>query len=286
MGKELAISESQLDKLMSVGFTGHDIGAGSIYPSSVNILQSDKQYEAFSDGDNITKKMYGQLFVRTDSNTTEDLADSIEGTIIKIERGYEIRNGENKIEQSGYGFLNALEKNEWEEKGFKPINMVKILLALGDFKTVDGAMAKLKNKVDSGELPKKADYPFCVVAVKGASFGNWFSVEKGMQDLANEFFKKPVSQIPVVGFNLVVKSSKEAGSDFTYYCFDFEVKPNDPEEAINFTKYLLEAKDQNLFYKVKERVEDDEYGAMKETEQAVEIVEGEEEDPLEADLPF
>ena len=286
MANELAISASQLDKLMSAGFTGHDIGAGNIYPSVVNVLQSDKQYEAFSDGEEITKKMYGKLFVRTDSNTTKDLVDSIEGTMIKIERGYEIRSGENKIEESGYGFLSAIEKQEWEEKGFKPVNMVKVLLALGDYKEVDKKMAELNNKISNGEVPSKADYPFCVVAIKGSSFGNWFNVEKGMQDLANEFFKKPISQIPVVGFKLVVKSSKEEGSDFTYYALDFEVKPNDPEEAINFTKYLLEAKDQHLFYKVKERVEDDVFEGMQETKEAVEVKEAEVvEEDLE-DLPF
>jgi len=116
MGKELSVTEDQMDRLVSVGYTGHDIGAS----------KSDKQYEAFSDGEDITKKMYGKLFVRDDSNTTEDLKDEIEGTVIKIERGYEIRNEENGIEESGYGFLDALEKDEYEAQGFKPINMVKV----------------------------------------------------------------------------------------------------------------------------------------------------------------
>ena len=43
---------------------------------------------------------------------------------------------------------------------------------------------------------------------------------------------------------------------------DFDVKPNDPKEALAFTPYLLEAKNQRLFYKVKERV------AEKEAEKA------------------
>lgn len=271
MSKELAISDAQMDKLVSVGYTGHDIGAGAVYPSVVNILQSDKQYEAFVDGDSITKKMYGKLFVRTDSNKVEDLVDSIEGTVVKIERGYEIRSGENKIEESGYGFLDAIEKGEWEEKGMKPVNMVKVLLALGSFTQVDKKMQELKNKVSRGETPSKADYPFCIVAVKGASFGNWFNVEKGMQDLANEHFHRPLNQIPTIAFKLIVKSAKEEGSDFTYYTFDFDVVANEAEEAINFTPYLLEAKTQPLFYKVKERINREEvFDEMKETAGIVE----------------
>lgn len=286
MGKELSVTEDQMDRLVSVGYTGHDIGASNMYPSVVNILQSDKQYEAFSDGEDITKKMYGKLFVRDDTNTTEDLKDEIEGTVIKIERGYEIRNEENGIEESGYGFLDALEKDEYEAQGFKPINMVKVLLVLGSFSQVDKAMKSLKNKLETGESTSKKDYPFAVAVVKGSSFGNWFDVEKAMQDLANEHFHRPLNQIPTVAFKLVVKSKKEEGEGYTYYSMDFEVKPNDAEEAINFTPYLLEAKDQNLFYKVKERVSDD-FDSMKETEQALEDVqEGEVVDEEMEELPF
>lgn len=287
MGKKsLVVSETQADKLVGIGFTGHDIGQGNLYPSVVNILQSDKQYDAFSDGDSITKKDYGKLFVRTDNNVVGDLKDKIEGTIIKIERGYEIRNSDNKIEESGYGFLDAIEKDEYVQKGFKPINMVKVLLAIGTFAQVEKAMTKLNNKLSKKETVGKEDYPFTVVPVKGASFGNWFPIENEMANIAKEVFNRPLAQLPTIAFRLIVTSKKEEGSDFTYYAMDYDVKANDPDDAINFTPYLLEAKDQHLFYKVKERVENGEevFDTMKDVAEVVTAKKVEEEE--EMDLPF
>ena len=260
MAKELAkVDQADMDKLIGLGVTGHDIGAGSIYPSSVNILQSDKQYEAFEDGDSITKKMHGKLFIRRDSNKTSDLVDEIKGTIIKIERGYEIRVRDaekHRIAESGYGFLNSIEKDEYAAQGLKPINMVKVLLATGDAKETKKAMDDLNAKMASGKQVSNAEYPFAVVVVKGSSFGNWFNVEKMMQDLANEHFMKPLNQLPVIAFKLIVTSKKEEGDGYTYYSMDFNVEPNDPAEALEFSPYLLEAKEQHLFYKVKEKVHD------------------------------
>jgi len=285
MAKELAkVDQADMDKLVGLGVTGHDIGAGNIYPSSVNILQSDKQYEAFEDGDNITKKMYGKLFIRRDSNKTTDLVDEIRGTMIKIERGYEIRDTENKIVESGYGFLNTIEKDEYGVQGLKPINMVKVLLATGDSKETKKAMDELNAKMASGKQVSNADYPFAVVVVKGSSFGNWFNVEKMMQDLANEHFLKPLNQIPVIAFQLIVTSKKEEGDGYTYYSMDFNVEPNDPAEALEFSPYLLEAKEQHLFYKVKEKVHDG--MDVEDVEEPKQIEEPEVVDIDDEDLPF
>lgn len=287
MAKELAkVDQADMDKLIGLGVTGHDIGAGSIYPSSVNILQSDKQYEAFEDGDSITKKMYGKLFIRRDSNKTSDLVDEIKGTMIKIERGYEIRDAENKIAESGYGFLNSIEKDEYAAQGLKPINMVKVLLATGDAKETKKAMDDLNAKMASGKQVSSADYPFAVVVVKGSSFGNWFNVEKMMQDLANEHFMRPLNQIPVIAFKLIVTSKKEEGDEYTYYSMDFNVEPNEPAEALEFSPYLLEAKNQHLFYKVKEKVHDDMDVEDIEEPKQIEEPEVVDIDDLEEELPF
>jgi len=287
MAKELAkVDQADMDKLIGLGVTGHDIGAGSIYPSSVNILQSDKQYEAFEDGDSITKKMYGKLFIRRDSNKTSDLVDEIKGTMIKIERGYEIRDAENKIAESGYGFLNSIEKDEYAAQGLKPINMVKVLLATGDAKETKKAMDDLNAKMASGKQVSDADYPFAVVVVKGSSFGNWFNVEKMMQDLANEHFMRPLNQIPVIAFKLIVTSKKEEGDEYTYYSMDFNIEPNEPAEALEFSPYLLEAKEQHLFYKVKEKVHDDMDVEDIEEPRQIEEPEVVDIDDLEEELPF
>lgn len=285
MAKELAkVDQADMDKLVGLGVTGHDIGAGNIYPSSVNILQSDKQYEAFEDGDSITKKMYGKLFIRRDSNKTSDLVDEIKGTMIKIERGYEIRDTENKIAESGYGFLNSIEKDEYAAQGLKPINMVKVLLATGDAKETKKAMDDLNAKMASGKQVSNADYPFAVVVVKGSSFGSWFDVEKMMQDLANEHFMKPLNQIPVIAFKLIVTSKKEEGDEYTYYSMDFNIEPNEPAEALEFSPYLLEAKEQHLFYKVKEKVHGD--MDVEDIEEPRQIEEPEVVDIDDEDLPF
>jgi len=287
MAKELAkVDQADMDKLIGLGVTGHDIGAGSIYPSSVNILQSDKQYEAFEDGDSITKKMYGKLFIRRDSNKTSDLVDEIKGTMIKIERGYEIRDAENKIAESGYGFLNSIEKDEYAAQGLKPINMVKVLLATGDAKETKKAMDDLNAKMASGKQVSDADYPFAVVVVKGSSFGNWFNVEKMMQDLANEHFMRPLNQIPVIAFKLIVTSKEEEGDGYTYYSMDFNIEPNEPAEALEFSPYLLEAKEQHLFYKVKEKVHDDMDVEDIEEPRQIEEPEVVDIDDLEEELPF
>jgi len=287
MAKELAkVDQADMDKLIGLGVTGHDIGAGSIYPSSVNILQSDKQYEAFEDGDSITKKMYGKLFIRRDSNKTSDLVDEIKGTMIKIERGYEIRDAENKIAESGYGFLNSIEKDEYAAQGLKPINMVKVLLATGDAKETKKAMDDLNAKMASGKQVSDADYPFAVVVVKGSSFGNWFNVEKMMQDLANEHFMRPLNQIPVIAFKLIVTSKEEEGDGYTYYSMDFNIEPNEPAEALEFSPYLLEAKEQHLFYKVKEKVHDDMDVEDIEEPKQIEEPEVVDIDDLEEELPF
>lgn len=285
MAKELAkVDQADMDKLVGLGVTGHDIGAGNIYPSSVNILQSDKQYEAFEDGDSITKKMYGKLFIRRDSNKTSDLVDEIKGTMIKIERGYEVRDTENKIAESGYGFLDSIEKDEYAAQGLKPINMVKVLLATGDAKETKKAMDDLSAKMASGKQVSNADYPFAVVVVKGSSFGNWFDVERMMQDLASEHFMKPLNQIPVIAFKLIVTSKREEGDGYTYYSMDFNVEPNEPAEALEFSPYLLEARNQHLFYKVKEKVHGD--MDIEDIEEPRQIEEPEVVDIDDDDLPF
>lgn len=287
MGKELSISKKDVDKLVGIGFTGHDIGSSNIYPRSVNILQSDKQYDAFIDGDNITKKMYGKLFVRGESNTVSDLVDKIEGVMVKVERGYEIRNEENGIEESGYGFLGATQKEEYESQGLKPINMVKVLIGLENAQTTKEMMEELNKKIEAGETISNNDYPFAVVVVKGSSFGNWFDAERAMQDLANEHFNRPLSQIPVTAFKIAITSKKEEGEGYTYYSMDFDIKPNDIEEALAFTPYLLEAKDQNLFYKVRERVINQEARDAIEFSKAMLADEVSEEDEVDMDdLPF
>ena len=287
MAKELAkVDQADMDKLVGLGVTGHDIGAGNIYPSSVNILQSDKQYEAFEDGDSITKKMYGKLFIRRDSNKTSDLVDEIKGTMIKIERGYEVRDAENKIAESGYGFLDSIEKDEYAAQGLKPINMVKVLLATGDAKETKKAMDDLSAKMASGKQVSNADYPFAVVVVKGSSFGNWFDVERMMQDLASEHFMKPLNQIPVIAFKLIVTSKKEEGDEYTYYSMDFNIEPNEPAEALEFSPYLLEAKEQHLFYKVKEKVHGDIDIEDIEEPRQIEEPEVVEEMDIEEELPF
>jgi len=250
MAYDIEVSKAQMAALTD-GYTGHDLNESNIYPSVLNVLQSDKQYDAFSDGDSITKAMYGKVFIRTDENTTKDLKDSIEGTILKIERGFEIRENDGKIIDSGHGFLDNDKKKEFLTMGLRPKNMVKVLLSTYSYEKTMEMMTAIN---EGKENLKKGDYPFCIVVVKGSSFGSWFDVEDGMKSIAKEVYDKPISNVAVPSFKLEVSGEKFSSDEYgDYYGFKFDVKPNDPDDAVKFMTFAMEMKDFSMFYKVADK---------------------------------
>src|SRR5690606_5474411 len=228
------------------------------FPPIINILQSDKQYDAFEqeDAENITKKMYGKLFIRTNDrkNKFADLVDAVEGTVLKIETGYEILEKEEnstsfKVVASGTPMMNKQRKEQWmynnPEKRLR--NMVKIILCPG----LDPD--EVRTQVAEGEMP------FILLVIKGSAWGRWFDTQKEMDAMAmasTVYGHKKSSQLLVSAFSFVVTSTKEKNNDgIEYYVPMVKVSLNDPEVAFGFKDFVFQLKDLSLFYKVAEKIE-------------------------------
>jgi len=73
------------------GYTGSDYTYFFMEYPTINILQSDKQFKHFSDGDDITTRLYGKYYVKSmNLATITDLRPTLSGTIIKEQRGAEL----------------------------------------------------------------------------------------------------------------------------------------------------------------------------------------------------
>lgn len=252
MGKEIV--KSQKDLLFKSEYTGINTSGGAVYPPVINVLQSDKQFKAFGDADMSTKS-YGKLFVRTEANTPEDLVDEITGTAIKIEVGHEIRDSQT-IVSSGDRLLNAEEKAEIEEQGLNPINMVKVLLALGDSKTVLAKAKVYEEKLKAGTA-SSSDFPFALLPIKGSSWGSWIEVQEQMESLCQREYGVSASDSIASLFKFSVKSKENHSTKYgKYYSLEMGVELNDPDEAAAFAPLVVGMKDYGLFYKVGEKIEE------------------------------
>jgi hypothetical protein len=252
---KLTVTSSQSSVLFNPEYTGLGVDMKkSAYPPVVNVLQSDKQFTAFP-GSKASELVdhYGKLFVRTDENVPTDLVESITGAIIKIEQGHEVRSSDNNILSSDSRFLSKEEKASYVEQGAKPINMVKILIALGDSTYVTEKMAVYKEKAEKGTVDR-SDLPFAVVTVKGNSWGSWLNALESMGDLSQEKLGKRLEDVLISVFKLRVSSEKVSGTFGDYYSLVLEPEFNTLEEAVALAPYLLEMKEIGLFYKVSERI--------------------------------
>ena len=259
--KSLAVSKKEeIAAFSEVEYTGHDMGQSNVYPSIVNVLQSDKQFKAFPD--NKASELvdnYGKLFIRTEHNVLGDLVDTLDGTIVKVERGWEAYNKEGKIEESGHSFLKGDMKQALEENyGETPKNMVKVLFSPYDFQTTSIKLDALNAKINNNEALVKSDYPFVIAVVKGDAFGSWIECEEEMNRIAAEEFGIPMYKVPIPAFKIKLSSEKREGERGDYYVLDFKVEENDPIEAKKFFTFLPVVKEVSMFYKVKDRIGHDE----------------------------
>lgn len=247
------ITKSQKDVLFKSDYTGINTSSGMVYPPVINILQSDKQFKAFGDADMSTKS-YGKLFIRTEVNKPEDLVDKIEGTAIKIEVGHEIRD-EQSVVSSGDRLLNAEEKEEIESNGLNPVNMVKVLLAVGDSKEVLEKTKEYEKKMQEGNATS-ADFPFALLSIKGSSWGSWIEAQQKMEELTQRNYGVGVGDSIASLFKFTVTSAEEHSAKYgTYYSTHVDVELNDPDEAAAFAPLVVGMKDYGLFYKVSEKIE-------------------------------
>ena len=251
MAKDLALSQRKV--LFNTEYTGILVGGNTTYPPIINILQSDKQFKAFGDAE-ISNKSYGKVFIRTDNNKVEDLKESLEGTAIKVESGFEVRDADQKIIESGVGFLDPDQKEEYEANGCKPLNMVKVLLAIGDSKTVLAKVKKYEEMARS-RTANKEDFPFALLVIKGSSWGSWIEAQEKMEDLCQKEYGNSSRDSIASLFKFTVRSTKNHSTSFgDYYSIDLDVALNDPEEASAFAPVVVSMKDYSLFFKVGERV--------------------------------
>lgn len=251
MAKDLALSQRKV--LFNTEYTGILTGSSTTYPPVINILQSDKQFKAFGDAE-ISNKSYGKVFVRTDNNKLEDLKESLEGTAIKVESGFEVRDSDQKIIESGAGFLDPDQKEEYEANGYKALNMVKVLLAMGDSKSV---LEKVKQyeEMSKSRTASKENFPFALLVIKGSSWSSWIEAQDTMEDLCQKEYGTSSRDSIASLFKFTIRSAKNHSSSFgDYYSIDLDVALNDPEEASAFAPVVVSMKDYSLFFKVGERV--------------------------------
>ena len=259
MSKEIAKVNKEI--IIKPDYTGININSGFVYPPVINILQSDKQFKAFGDED-ISTKSYGKLFVRTDTNSPEDLVETLEGTAIKIEAGHEIRD-EQKVIGSGNYMLGPEEKEDIEQAGHTPVNMIKVLIALGDSKEVLAKMDKYKEKLEKNSATSN-DFPCALLPIKGSSWTSWIEVQEQMESLCQREYGVSYRDSIASLFKFTIKSKENYSSKYgKYYSFDLAVELNDPDEAAEFAPLVVAMKDFGLFYKVAEKIESKEKEAEK-----------------------
>ena len=251
MGAELA--KVQKDLLFKSEYTGINTGSGAVYPPVINILQSDKQFKAFGNADMSTKS-YGKLFIRNEANRPEDLVDELVGTAIKIEVGHEVRD-EQKVIGSGDRLLSPDEKEDLESKGLKPINMVKVLLAIGDAKATSEAMVNYDKKMENNTA-SSSDFPFALLSIKGSSWGSWIEAQSQMEDLCQREYGVASKDSIASLFKFSIKSKEENSTKYgKYYSTEVAVELNDPDEASAFAPMVVGMKDFGMFYEVAQKIE-------------------------------
>lgn len=240
MGKELILSSDSILQEFG-GVIGTDIqGGGSFYPNIV-ILQSDKTFSQFSDGDTLTLKSMGKLFIRSKAgNHSSDLVETISGTLIKEQHGCEYW-VDGRLVYSENRYITAEEKEDLkkqyggnEDRGEKPTNMIKMII-------------KLDNPIT---LVNGEKYEYAVYTVKGASFGSHGEMkEQQKQLLVNAGTEVPVGKMPVTFWHLDISSTliDDKVKKNKYYVAKFLVKLNDIETAKSFKKDLVDADKINLF---------------------------------------
>ena len=255
MSDSTALTVKQKEALFNPDYTGITVGGSVAYPPVINILQSDKQYKAFGEAE-MSNKMHGKLFVRTDSNKIEDLVDELEGTAIKIEAGYEVRDGDQMIVDSNTGFLDASAKETAIEEGLKPMNMIKILMAMGKPKDVQKKVKEYGEKVSKG-VATKEDYPFALLVIKGSSWGSWIEAQDKMEEMCQQTYQQSYRDAIASLFKLSLKSDKQYSPKFgDYYCFEVGVEMNDPDTAAEFAPMVFAGKDESLFSEVGKRTQE------------------------------
>jgi hypothetical protein len=217
-------------------YTGSDYNRGGTSYPYLLIMQSDKQFDNFIDGEKMTKETYGKLFVRSqDKNHISDLKNTFQGIVIKEQQGAELWK-DNKCLFTANHFVNAEMKQELSMKHGVDVKEVKNVIKL---------LVKLtpKNKLFNGE-----ENEFAMITIKGASF---MPYNEQVKEKQQELFVKSeqmkamgipnVSKVPVVFWTLDISSKPVTEKGRTYYVFDFKVSETPAEVAFGLKDAMKEA---------------------------------------------
>lgn len=269
--------QDKLNALVNPNYTGHSEIKVSRFPPVINVLQNDKQYLAFgSDGMEITKKLYGKLFVHTQvGNKLSDLEDEIVATVLKIEEGHEVfeitidNHGKKKMGKivASYPYMVQIPsefKDKWkrENPGKSNKDMTKAFKAEWcrlnpgfDYRNMKKIV--LARKLEDGSIQKM------LLPIKGGAWGSWFTVERTMDSLtmaSSVYGHKSVNEVAITTYRFVIGSEEGESEDGEFSGFYYPVvkgvELNDPSMAYEFLKMSEEMKDFSLFFKVAEDIAD------------------------------
>jgi len=196
----------------------------------LNILQSDKQVEKFSDFEDITMKDYGKLYIRSQNgNSSKDLLDKISGTIIGEQSGSELWD-ETGIVYGSKEFVNQDIKDKFiSERGSAPDNVVKLLLKLDK-----------EIKLDNGEK-----YGYVMITIKRSGWGNYTKLIEQEKNLVlnSKEINAPLDAIPVCFFNITIITEKTEDKKLkrSWYNMKFDVKMNSYKESVEFSEDVKSA---------------------------------------------
>jgi hypothetical protein len=239
--KAVVLTEDQKGILFN-GYTGDELNAKQKFPPVINILQSDKQYEAFGvEANQITKSMYGKLFVRTGKNSLIDLKDQLEGTVIRKAQGAEFLDIEGNIIGSSTKMIYKNDQPVFLQanpKVAKIRNMIKIILCM---KESEEAIAMLNEGIS----------PFAILIIKGSAWGMWGDVQNEMDNLslASDIYgHKHANEVKQSVFKFTIKSKEEENEKKQkFYVPDITVSLNPLNESLALARFVDESVDIPLF---------------------------------------
>jgi hypothetical protein len=202
------------------------------------VLQSDKTFKQFVDGNTITTEQFGKMFIRTTAkNHSSDLRSMMSGILVKEQLGSEMWvNG--KLVYSSDRYLSEGEKQDLiakykpnSKKGERPNNMIKLLI-----------------KFDKPYILASGDeLEYGIFAIKGTNFPSHNDM-RNQQKLLLATAKMRVSpeQVPVVLWHLDISTVLTTG-DYDIYNVKFDVKMNDFATSKKYAEDMLKANSLSLF---------------------------------------
>lgn len=218
------------------GYTGSDYSSGGSGYPYLTILQKNSTTDNFNDANEIAQGDYGKIYVRQSVNSRNDLMDSVQGVVIKEQKGAELW-VEGQCVFTANHFVNAEEKSELALKhNCEPHdvkNVIKVLVRL---------VKPVKNATGD-------DITHAVFTVKGASFMPYNKQVKEKQQLlftkSGQFMEmgiRAVEDVPVVFWLLNITSDLVVDNqrNRSYFTYKFDVKEMPAEKAFTLKDDMVQ----------------------------------------------